>query len=305
VSRGQIAAAIDIGSNTLKLTVAKVGDRRVELFAGRADVIRLGEGVAESGRIRDDRIELAISTLREYLSTASDAGAERIVAVATEAVRAAANGPAFVTRLRSELGIEIEVIDGRREAALTSIGVLSQITGAGRILIVDIGGGSTELIVIVKREVAGSISMPIGSGTMTDRCVIADPPTAAELDTIEQITEEAAAPFFAGFPASFERMVLVGGAGEYLMIVLGEPGPVATGRIDQARQVALTRTSVALADETGAALARARVLPAGFSIARSIAQRSGSPVIESVANGLRLGMLLELADSTDKVRELQ
>lgn len=303
MSPARIEAAIDIGSNTLKLTVARITDGHVEPFAGRADVIRLGEGIAETGRIRDDRIEMAVSTLSEYVAIARKANAGRIAAVATEAVRTAANGAAFVARLRSELGVETEVIDGRREAALTSAGVLSQINGAGRILIVDIGGGSTELIAVVDRDVAGSVSMPIGSGTLTDRCVVGDPPTVEELEAIEKITAEAAAPFITEFSMPFDRLVLVGGAGEYLMILLHEPGPVPIDRIELARQAALTKSAAELAAATGAALARARVLPAGFAIARAIAQRCGSPVIESVANGLRIGMLLELAGTAARVRE--
>lgn len=296
MTRGRIIAALDIGSNTIKLTVADVSGGRVTPIAGLAEVIRIGEGVTPGGRLREDRIELAVTTIQGFVGFARARGAASIHAVATEAVRTAANGQEFLDRLKSDAGIDARAIDGAEEAALTSAGVLSQIDPGGRILIVDIGGGSTELIAAQDGDVSGSTSLPIGSGNLTDAHVHTDPPLPGELDAIEQVVLDVSGPYFAGQVHAFERLVLVGGAGEYLMIVLGASGPVPVAQIEQARRTVLTRTAAELAATTGAPLVRARVLPAGFSIARAIARRSGSASVESVANGLRIGLLLAAAE---------
>jgi exopolyphosphatase/guanosine-5'-triphosphate,3'-diphosphate pyrophosphatase len=293
-NHSQIAAAIDIGSNTIKLTVARVERGSIVPIAGMAEVVRLGQGIAATGRIADDRVEAALLVLRTFAGVARLHGAESIYAVATEALRIAENGPALLERLRTEIGIDASAIDGAEEARLTAAGVLSQIESTCDALIVDIGGGSTELIATRQGDVLRSVSLPLGSGVMTDRLVPSDPPRATELDAVETRAGDLVEPFFEGL-GQFDRLIVVGGTGEYLMALFKAEQAVHAGALDRARATAERMTAAELAPVVGAPVARARVLPAGFAIARAVNRLAGSSRIESVANGLRIGLLVELA----------
>jgi exopolyphosphatase/guanosine-5'-triphosphate,3'-diphosphate pyrophosphatase len=292
----RIVAAIDIGSNTLKLTVAKVGNGLVKPVYGDAQVVRLSTGLAETGRLREDRIELAITALRAFTEEARANRATEITAVATEATRSAENGPDFLDRVRADVGIDVQVIDGDEEARLTSDGVLAQIDRSGRILIADIGGASTELIATRDGNVLGTVSLGIGSGIMTDQIVPSDPPRAGELDRVEQAAADLAGAFLADH-GEFDRIILVGGVGSFLLALVDKAGIVPASVLDDARRITQAVSSHALAPAVNAPVARARVLPAGFAIARAICRLSAAPAIESVANGLRIGILLRIAGS--------
>jgi exopolyphosphatase/guanosine-5'-triphosphate,3'-diphosphate pyrophosphatase len=119
----QTLAAIDIGSNSIKLTVARrQGDGIEELYRD-SETVRLGEGIEATGRLDDSRMDAARATLARFAGKANELGAERTMAVATEALRVAANGREFLERVVRETGIEAAVIDGDREAALTFAGL--------------------------------------------------------------------------------------------------------------------------------------------------------------------------------------
>ena len=293
---GRAIAAIDIGSNTLKLTVARVSNGQVTPIAGTAEVVRLCEGLGETRRLRDDRIQLAIDVLRDFKEIARELNAGTIIAVATAATRSAVNGPDFLARVKDDVGIDVTVIDGDEEARLTSDGVLAQIDPGGAILIVDIGGASTELIATRDGVVLESTSLGLGSGVLTDRFVPSDPPLASELDQVERETTDRATEFLSR-NGQFGRIVLVGGVGEFLFSLLGKSGYAESSALDEARQIVLGMTADELAPVIVAPVARARVLPAGFAIARAISRKSGAPEIESVGNGLRIGILLRAAAS--------
>jgi len=293
---GRAIAAIDIGSNTLKLTVARVSHGQITLIAGTAEVVRLCEGLGETGRLRDDRIQLAIDVLRGFKEIARELSAGTIIAVATAATRSAANGMDFLARVKDDVGLDVSVIDGDEEARLTSNGVLAQIDPGGAILIVDIGGASTELIATRDGVVLESTSLDLGSGVLTDRFVPSDPPLTLELDMVERETADRATEFLSRH-GRFARLVLVGGVGEFLFSLLGKSGYAESSALDEARQIVLGLTADDLAPLIVAPVARARVLPAGFAIARAISRKSGAPQIESVGNGLRIGILLRVAAS--------
>ncbi|MDP9365942.1 MAG: hypothetical protein M3Q10_17275, partial [Chloroflexota bacterium] len=187
IASQEAAAAIDIGSNSIKMTVARAGlDGGLDEFAWRSETVRLGAGLETEGRLRDDRIEAAVTVLQAFTAEARALGANRVVAVATEATRAAANGPAFLARLARETGIEVRVIDGDEEAGLTFRGLATSTDTTGQVVVADIGGGSTELIAATDGAVRAARSIPLGSGRLTDRLIVADPPTAAEIAACRQ-----------------------------------------------------------------------------------------------------------------------
>jgi exopolyphosphatase/guanosine-5'-triphosphate,3'-diphosphate pyrophosphatase len=183
-------AAIDVGTNTALLTIAE-GDRPI---VDRAEIVRLGEGLDKSGRLKDEAIARTVAVVEEFAQLIAQHQCERVAAVTTEAVRKAANGGDFVARASAALaavGGHMEVIDGEREARLSWRAVASSFpTLQGPRSVVDIGGGSTEVIV-GEREVEGVISLPIGSVRLTERIVAHDPPTADEAARLATTVDDA------------------------------------------------------------------------------------------------------------------
>jgi exopolyphosphatase/guanosine-5'-triphosphate,3'-diphosphate pyrophosphatase len=173
--------AIDTGTNSTRLLVADVRDGTLEEVARRLRITRLGEGVDKHAMLSEKAIERVLTVIREYVEEARRLGATRMLATATSAVRDSANGAAFLDRIESEAGVETRRLTGREEAEMTFRGVTSDRTVTRGTLIVDIGGGSTELILGGPDGVARAESLQLGCVRLTERHLLADPPAEAEL----------------------------------------------------------------------------------------------------------------------------
>ncbi|HRA49189.1 MAG TPA: hypothetical protein PK819_14045, partial [Thermomicrobiales bacterium] len=174
-------AAIDLGSNTFKLTIASVVDGSVTLLLARAEHVRISEGLQSSGRIQEEHMELAVATIQTMCTEARSAGARSILVVGTAALRMASNTSVLIDRVRLATGLDIDVISSEREARLTTAGALSQLDSAGDLIVADIGGASTELIHTRDGAILQWTSLPIGSGLLTDQFRTQDPPIATEI----------------------------------------------------------------------------------------------------------------------------
>jgi exopolyphosphatase/guanosine-5'-triphosphate,3'-diphosphate pyrophosphatase len=177
-------AVIDIGSNSTRLLVADVEDGRVTPIERRGTVTRLGRGVDLSGRLAAEAIEAACAAVDPYVVTLQELGAERVDAIATSAVRDAANGSAFVAELRERFALSARVLDGEEEARLTYLGASSEHFPEVPTVVIDIGGGSTELIVGEGREIEWHVSLQAGVVRHTERHLVSDPPTPKELEAL-------------------------------------------------------------------------------------------------------------------------
>jgi exopolyphosphatase/guanosine-5'-triphosphate,3'-diphosphate pyrophosphatase len=180
----QRVAVIDVGTNSARLLVADVADGLVSPVERRSRVTRLGRGVDLSGRLSAEAIEDACEAIAEYVSMYQELGAEVIDAIATSAVRDAENGGAFVAELRERFALSARVLDGEEEARLTYLGASSERPPAAPTLVIDIGGGSTELIVGVGAEVSFHASLQAGVVRHTERHIASDPPSAIELEAL-------------------------------------------------------------------------------------------------------------------------
>ncbi len=288
----EIVAALDLGSNTIKMTLGRLDDTGglVE-FGWASDTVRLGTGVAATGRLADDRVAAALATLRRFADAARAQGASRLIGVATEATRTAANGPEFLAEVRGGIGWDIHPITGSEEAELTFRGLSRSIDTTGRIVIADIGGGSTELIVATHGVVGFSRSYPVGSGTLTDRHITADPPTAAEIATCRDDAAGTLAP--AELPGdTVSRLVVVGGTGSYLARLVADRTAIDRDEVVRVLSELTTITVADLAARLKIPEARARVLPAGIAVIEAIASRLPEPLIEVAPSGIRTGLLL-------------
>ncbi|HEX2393122.1 MAG TPA: Ppx/GppA phosphatase family protein [Solirubrobacterales bacterium] len=177
-------AVIDVGTNSARLLVADVAAGRVVPVERRSTVTRLGRGVDLTGRLSAEAIEDACAAVGDYVALLGELGAEKVDAIATSAVRDAANGGAFVAELRERFALTARVLDGEEEARLTYLGATSEHLPTQPTLVVDIGGGSTELIVGTGSEISFHASMQAGVVRHTERHIASDPPSAAELEAL-------------------------------------------------------------------------------------------------------------------------
>jgi exopolyphosphatase / guanosine-5'-triphosphate,3'-diphosphate pyrophosphatase len=185
-------AALDVGSNTVLMLVAELSGAGVRPLADLMKITRLGRGVDRSGMLDPDAAALSLDAIAEFVEKARALGAQKILTAATAALRDARNGPAFIEQVRQRTGVNLEIISGQTEAQLN---LLAAIRGLGidpaeTMLIVDIGGGSTELI----RSQAGAppamVSLQIGSVRLTERFVRHDPPADEERAQIYQTVRD-------------------------------------------------------------------------------------------------------------------
>jgi exopolyphosphatase/guanosine-5'-triphosphate,3'-diphosphate pyrophosphatase len=175
--RGPFYAALDLGTNNCRLLVAEPAGESFRVVDSFSRIVRLGEGVAQTGRLRDEAMERALGALRicsQKLDTRPVAGARLI---ATEACRIAENGTLFLDRVRAELGIALEIIDRRTEARLAAEGCFSLLDPeADGAILFDIGGGSSEIVWLDRRKfrrrgglVRAWVSLPVGVVTLAER----------------------------------------------------------------------------------------------------------------------------------------
>lgn len=173
--REATVAAVDIGTNSVKMTVARAG----AVLAERTVVTRLGEGVATSGRLADSAIERTLTALTSFALGAREAGASRIAAVATSAVRDAANGPEFSAKAAALLGGPVETISGLREAGLVHRAALSDpdliLPPGARLVAVDVGGGSTEIVVGTAEGIEAATSLQMGAVRLSEMADLLGP----------------------------------------------------------------------------------------------------------------------------------
>jgi exopolyphosphatase/guanosine-5'-triphosphate,3'-diphosphate pyrophosphatase len=176
-------AVVDIGTNSTRLLIAEVGaDGSVEELDRRSRVTRLGDGVDASGVLSAEAVERVYGVLEEYAAAIERSGAQARPAVLTSAVRDAANGELFVATVERRFGLEARVIPGGEEAQLTYLGATSDRTGPTEpTLVIDVGGGSTELIVGSGHSVDFFVSLQAGVVRQSERHLAGDPPTLPQL----------------------------------------------------------------------------------------------------------------------------
>lgn len=296
-------AAIDIGSNSVKMTIARCQpDGTLFEVAQRTEMVRLGAGIERTGRLAEDRIEATVAALASFADQAREHGVARILAAATEATRATANGREFLDRVRQETGIVVEVIDGDREADLSFRGLSTKIDVSGHAVIADIGGGSTELIYAEDGEMRAARSIAVGSSRLTDRHVVADPPVGAELAACQDAATAALLPLFRTFPIPADagvRLILVGGTGEFLGQMVPDRLAMTARDVAQVMIRMQTDPAAALAADLQIPESRARVLPAGIAMVAAMIAMAQPATIAVGQSGLRAGLLLEACAMMD------
>ena len=192
-------AAVDCGTNTIKLLVADV-DRATgtqDSLVREMRIVRLGQDVDRSGRLSDEALARVFGATEEYAAVVAAQGAESVRFVATSAVRDASNAVAFSDGIEARLGVRPEVVSGDVEAQLSFDGATRSLSTSGHVVpapiaVLDIGGGSTELIVGDGHgNLHAARSLDIGSVRLTERLMPSDPPTRAEVTAATRVVDEA------------------------------------------------------------------------------------------------------------------
>ncbi|MEW6614284.1 MAG: Ppx/GppA phosphatase family protein [Thermodesulfobacteriota bacterium] len=183
-----IVASIDIGTNTIRLLIADIGERKkLKRIVSKRDITRLGEGFIKKKEISFKATKRSIKVLEEYLNLVNKYRAKKTLAVATSAVREAANKDEFLMEVYRSTGLEVQVVSEREEASMTLAGVLSIISEIiGRTLVIDIGGGSTEFITIEGKILITTHSLNLGAVYLTERFIHSDPPPHLELENLRE-----------------------------------------------------------------------------------------------------------------------
>ncbi|MBS1148308.1 MAG: exopolyphosphatase [Myxococcaceae bacterium] len=296
-------ASIDIGTNSVLLLVAERGaDGRFAAVLERAEITRLGRGVDQSKTLAPDAIETTLQVLERYATEARGLGAQAIAATATSAARDASNGAEFLRAVAERTGVKVEIITGEEEARLSFASAWADFGGAGPLVVLDIGGGSTEFIY---GDGAGEVtfrrSFDIGSVRLTERWIRSDPPSAAERATITTHLDQT----FAQLPAPPVGAHLVGVAGTVTTIcaVARAIDPYDAAKVHGARLPA-TEISATLERLCALPLAerrtlpglqpkRADVIPAGAMILEAAARRLSANEVRVSDRGLRWGLLVD------------
>lgn len=291
---GQPFAVVDIGSNTVKLYVFvcdSLGEP--ESVFHHADTVRVGQGVTASGRISDDRAERLVETLQYMEQTANGHGATRLFAIATEAFRQAANAQDVQRDIHDRTGWRVDIISGDDETRLTFEAAQSFIIEGSATVIADIGGASTELVVVSDQGTlvaAGSVTL--GSGSLFDEHVGASPPPLGTLATARRHSVERLR-HSCLLPDSTDRLLLPGGTGHFLQELLTIIHSTAV--LDQHGLSVLsnwlsTMQASKTAELLGIQVQRARVLPAGLAIVEALVAELQPGQARAIPSGIGLGL---------------
>lgn len=288
-------AAIDIGTNSVRMIAAEAqGADAYETLADERDQTRLGYRLDETGRLDPGSIAATLTALLKMRSTASYLGVAASRTVATAALREAANGSDLVTAART-VGIDIEVISPEEEAELALRSVTSNFElGDEPVAVVDIGGGSMEIVITTGGAIGEVHSLPLGAVRLTERFVKSDPITDGDWDALSDETDRELAAAFGGRPQLVSEMIGSGGTFTTLE-TMTEAGPSMT--IDDIEKQALRLRALPLDERQrvqGLPPARADIILAGTAVVLQTARYLQAARISVNHTGIRDGMILEM-----------
>ena len=284
-------SVVDVGSNTIHLLVGKVEGGAVLPVTGEKISARLGAGVEKTGRLDDERLALAAKAISLFAGIAALNGAPSPEILATSAVRDAQNGPELVERVREGTGLSMRLISGEKEAALGFRGALSAVGREGPVLVVDLGGGSAQLILGEASEGPEKrVSLPLGTNRTTERFVEGDPPTDEELGALREHVPQ----LLPDWDVGEAEVVAVGGSARAMLKVTNDG--LTVERLWRLSAEVREGPSGVLAREQGLAPERARVLPAAITTLAAILEHFGKEALIVARGGIREGTLLTLAE---------
>lgn len=292
-------AVIDIGTNTLLLLIV---DEKLQRVVDLCRFGRLGKGLDASGNLAADAVARSLEICREYRRVMDEHGVTAPAIIATQALREAKNAREFTAPAQEILGAPIEVIGGTREAELayTSVAHAFPELAGQPYVVVDVGGGSTELIVTDGARVVSAVSVPIGAVRLTERHLEHDPPTHDEISELAADIDRHLAPL--DLPVDILLIGTAGTATTMAAVALGlttyDPDKV-TGlrlepaRVNHLRDELLGKTTAQRMEMPGIEPQRADVIAAGVAIYARALARIHAPALITCDRGIRWGLAYE------------
>ncbi|WP_137812635.1 Ppx/GppA phosphatase family protein [Gandjariella thermophila] len=303
---------LDVGSNTVHLLVvdAHRGAHPTPMSSEKT-VLRLAEQINRSGKLTKAGADRLVRTVAEFRESAADMGCEDLMAFATSAIREASNAGAVLDRVRDETGVDLQVLSGEDEARYTFLAARRWFGwSAGRLLVVDIGGGSLELAIGIDEDPDLAISLPLGAGRLRRTRFRNDPPSRKEVaETTEWLDEQLAGTALAVREAGApDRVVATSKTFRSLARLTGAAPSSAGPRVPRTltdaglRQITafISRMSAAdLAELEGVSASRAHQLVAGALVAEATMRALSLSQVEICPWALREGVILRRLDQTD------
>lgn len=303
-------AAIDIGTVTTRLLVADVSDGGIAEVERSTDITHLGEGLTASGRLSDAAMQRVADVISRYRATIDELGVQGVTALATSASRDAENGEEFLALLASH-SIVPEIIPGEREAKLSFAGATSDMQPEKGLLVVDLGGGSTELVFgevneeggVRTPEIEKARSIDVGSKRVTELFLHTDPPTHAEMAAAREWVTAQLRPYFDGLREKPQLLVALAGTATTLSAIrqrlkVYDPALVHCSFLSGSELADLTETLAALPlaerkEVPGLDPGRAPVIVAGALILETIVALAGLESALVSEHDILYGILLE------------
>jgi exopolyphosphatase/guanosine-5'-triphosphate,3'-diphosphate pyrophosphatase len=308
-------AAIDIGSNSIHMVIARVGRAGFEIVDRAKEMVGLGRSTLSTGRLSPVAIDVGFRTLEIFKNLAEKHGADPILAVATSAVREAKNGGDFALRVWDRLGLHVDVITGAEEARLIFLAAAHAVDfRRERPIVIDVGGGSVEVIAGQGNQIRWIESLKLGVVRLTERFLRSDPPEPSEISALRSHLHRTLAPVFRR-ARRFRPSLLVGTSGTLLNLT-AMASAIATGKAPARthnrtlplRKLAAVRAKVLACDADERAelpgLDRRRVdlIPAGAVLAETLIEGFGLKGLRACDWALREGILLDfIANHAEEV----
>ena len=303
-------AAVDIGSNSVRLKIARLQGRRWKQVLEDRAVTRLGEGVFGSGLLSPDAMSETVRVLRRFHRATQECGTDSVRVVATAALRDARNARAFLEWVRSATGWTVEVISGLEEARLIHLGLSSRARlGNKTVLLVDLGGGSCELTLSRKGQIRDTVSLPLGAVRLTNEFLSHDPPRKSELESmrgfiareIGRIQNRIRAARVGTVIATSGTAAALVGVASHLARSKHHPGTAVTREMLRRIVKQITRLSLEQRRRVpGIGPRRAEIISAGAVVYGELMERCHLRGFRYSALGLRDGLLAQLAAEYDR-----
>jgi exopolyphosphatase/guanosine-5'-triphosphate,3'-diphosphate pyrophosphatase len=286
-----LCAAIDIGSNTTRVLVAEPQDGQLRKVMEQRAYTRIGKDANKNGKITDEKIAEVAEVVTTQVRLAEEVGAEVIKIVATAAIREAKNRDKVVKAIEKECGLNVEVLSGEEEGRLAFLGATKSLGHPvdGRVAVVDVGGGSSEVIFGTVDDGVDEVdSWKIGSGSLAEEHLTSDPPSASEIRSLR----DAIGDFFEGVDLAHpDQAVAVGGSATSLRTLVGAVLEYET--LERAVRVLSSDPIDEVAKRFELDPRRVKLLPAGVLILEKLSELLGQP-LQIGKGGLREGIILDL-----------
>ena len=304
-----LLAAIDVGSNSVHMVIADVrGDGHFEVIDRVKEMVRLGRYSFSSGKLDRQSMDLAVRALKNFVRLARVRRVSAIRAVATSAVREARNRGAFIARIRRETGLVVRIISGEEEARLIFNAARHALgLDGGPYLLVDVGGGSVELVLVRDGEALWMESLPIGVARLTERFLTSDPPEPAQVRRLEEhLHRKLDAPLRKVRHAKVVHAIATSGTINALVAMArvareGEQDrlhglSIPASDVTWLRRRSVKVSSAELAEFPGADPKRADLMPAAAVLTDFILEHAGAPELVACTWALREGIILSMLE---------